>query len=89
MAAGNLPPPQLEAIPPSHAYVASVSHGREARLRRLQSGGVKLELSAPAKDGTRRIHGVLDLSAERAIEGLMAIGELCRMVDEKGLPDAD
>jgi hypothetical protein len=86
MSPPNLDPAHSGAIP--FPYVVTCSGGRQASLHRLPSGGVKLELTAPAKDGSRRVHGSLDFSAERAIEGLMAIALLCRMVDQRGLPGA-
>ena len=83
----NVDPDLTGCNPPS--YVVTVSGGRQAELCRLPGGGVKIRLTAPAKDGTRRTHGSLDFRADRATEGLMAIGELCQRVDREGLPGDD
>ena len=40
----------------------------------------------PAKDGMRRIHGVLKFSAAHALEGIMLLSALCTEVDQPGLP---
>lgn len=68
------------------SYVVTGSVGRQAALRRLPSGGVKLELSAPAKDGTQRVYAAVDLSERWAVETLMMAAALCARVDREGLP---
>jgi hypothetical protein len=80
----NLDPASRGAIPSS--YTVTGSSGRQAELRRLRSRGTRLELSAPAKDGTRRIYAALDLSERWATETLMMLHALCSRVDREGLP---
>src|SRR3954469_24031260 len=58
---------------PSPVYVVTGAIGREAPLRRLPNRGARIELSAVAKDGSRRVYAALDLSERWAVETLMML----------------
>jgi hypothetical protein len=91
-----MPDPKLPADPPpstgpTSSLVIEMRGRRQVQLARTRAGFYELALAGPTKPGSawgdRLVtHGKLQLSAERAIETLMAIAEICRRVDRYGLP---
>jgi hypothetical protein len=75
------------------AIVVEMAGRRKAQLYRTRAGFYELALAGPTKAGSAWgdrlvVHGKLQLSAERALETLLAIAEICRRVDAEGLPNA-
>ncbi len=91
MSAPRSSPDESESTGP--AIVVEMGGRRRVEFSRTGAGFYELALAGPTKPGSAWgdrlvIHGKLQLSAERAIETLMAIAEVCRRVDAEGLPRA-
>jgi hypothetical protein len=83
-----------QSTPSTGPLIVRMGGRRQAQLSRVRAGYYELALAGSTRPGSAWgdrlvVHGKLQLSAERAIETLCAIAELCRLVDERGLPDAD
>lgn len=89
--------PKLPADPPASTgpsagpFVEGMGGRRQVQLARTGAGFYELALAGPTKPGSawgdRLVtHGKLQISAERAVETIMAIAEICRRVDRCGLP---
>jgi hypothetical protein len=84
-------PETNDATGPSGPLIVEMGGRREVQLSRTKAGFYELALAGPIKPGSAWgdrlvVHGKLQLSAERSIETLRAIAEVCRRVDERGLP---
>ena len=91
MSAPRLSPEEPEST--RTAIVVEMGGRRQAQFYRTRGGFYELALAGPTKPGSAWgdrlvVHGKLQLSAERALETLLAISEICRRVDTEGLPDA-
>jgi hypothetical protein len=67
---------------------------RQVQLSRTKAGFYELVLAGPTKPGSAWgdrlvVHGKLQLSAERALETVMALAEICRRVELHGLPTGE
>jgi hypothetical protein len=87
MSARNLSHPPHNATP--GVYRVNLSGGRRMSFHRLPIGSYQLILEAPTKTGSMVRFASIDMSAERAMETMMAFAQLCQQVDERGLPGND
>ena len=76
---------------PTGLIVVEMGGRRRVQLSRTEAGFFELALAGPTKPGSSWgdrlvVHGKLQMSAERALETLMGIAEVCRQVDAHGLP---
>jgi hypothetical protein len=91
MSIPKLSPDSDDATGPTPSFVVDMGGRRQVQLSRTKAGFYELALAGPTKPGSAWgdrlvVHGKLQLSAERVLETLLAIAEICRMVDEQGLP---
>ena len=71
--------------------VVEMGGRRQVQLYRTRAGFYELALAGPTKPGSAWgdrlvVHGKLQLGAERALETLAGIAEVCGRVDAFGLP---
>jgi hypothetical protein len=74
--------------PGSTSYVVHGQDGREITLSRLPSGSWNLQVSGPARDGTRRVSDRRTLGERLMREYLAACAVLHVRVRREGLPNA-
>jgi hypothetical protein len=87
MAARNLPAPRPDAILPLPAYVVPLGPRRQLRLQRLPAGNFRLVFEAQGKTDYYVTYATVELAAATAMMTLMGMAALCRLVDERGLPN--
>jgi hypothetical protein len=91
MSVPNLDPTKESATGPTSSIVVGMGGRRQVQLSRTRAGFYELALAGPTKPGSSWgdrlvIHGKLQFSAERALETLCGIAQICQQVDERGLP---